>query len=92
MLGYLSADIICILGYSPELGNIRPRDAFRPIARERKCLMDGRRECQPEWNLLERQSVYPRLKVCQGVNFSAMLFNADIWQNCSQSAQLCSDI
>ena len=23
-----------------QLGNIRPRDAFRPIARERKCLMD----------------------------------------------------
>ena len=23
-----------------KMGNIRPRDAFRPIARERKCLMD----------------------------------------------------
>ena len=30
-----------ILGYSPVLaGNIHPRDAFSPIARERKYLMD----------------------------------------------------
>ena len=28
-----------ILGYSP-VGNIRSRDAFRPIARERKYLLD----------------------------------------------------
>jgi len=27
-----------------QLGNIRPRDAFRPIARERKYLMDSKNE------------------------------------------------
>ena len=28
------------IGEYPQLGNIRPRDAFRPIARERKHLKD----------------------------------------------------
>ena len=43
MQGQISSDI-------PQfwLGNIRPRDAFRPIARERKYLMDYNIQLSPE--------------------------------------------
>ena len=45
MLGYLSADIICsekrtVFPERSSRKTVSPRDAFRPIARERKYLMD----------------------------------------------------